>query len=347
MMEPSSSRLSGFTVKWIRSQGTGLGMELALVALGILVLSFFMHTFWVTDLLVFFIFVLAYDLLYGYMGHLSFGVMLYYGTGAYAATLWLVYLNQNALLAISAGVFCAILVAMLLGAVAIRTHHAAFALINMAFNEIGFFVVRSMLKNVTHGDDGLASAADPLLGIVDFHNETHTFLLMLVVVLLVYGFLKVLTASPYGVAIRCIKENENRVQFLGYNPMFIKWVTFVLTSALAALAGTLFACIQGFVSLEVISPFGNVDVIFAVLIGGAGYLYGGLVGAFVFMLIKNYLPIWSSELGKRVPFKIPQWEMWLGIVLLIIVFACRSGIVGAVRQRLRKRYRLATAAEEV
>jgi branched-chain amino acid transport system permease protein len=115
---------------------------------------------------------------------------------------------------------------------------------------------------------------------------------------------------------------------------------------LAALAGSLFACIQGFVSPEVMSPFGNVNVIFAVLIGGAGFLYGGLAGALIFMLIKNYLPIWSSELAKMVPFNIPQWEMWLGIVLLIIVFACRAGVVGMIKQKFQIRGGLAAAPEE-
>jgi branched-chain amino acid transport system permease protein len=325
---------------------TGFGLELALVAAGYLVVSLFMNTYWMTDFMVFCIFVLAFDLLYGYMGHLSFGVMLYYGTGAYATSLWLSYISQNAFLAIGAGILSALLTAAILGAVAIRTRHAAFALINMAFNEIGFFVVRALLKDYTHGDDGLSCTADPLFGLIDFYNETHAYLLTLFVLLAVYALLKTLTAAPFGVAIRSIKENESRVNFLGYDTMRLKWITFIAASGLAALAGSLFACIQGFVSPEVMSPFGNVNVIFAVLIGGAGFLYGGLAGALIFMLIKNYLPIWSSELAKMVPFNIPQWEMWLGIVLLIIVFACRAGVVGMIKQKFQIRGGLAAAPEE-
>ena len=85
------------------------------------------------------------------------------------------------------------------------------------------------------------------------------------------------------------------------------------------------------------SPFGNVNVIFAILIGGAGYLYGGLAGALIFMLIKNYLPVWTSDIGNLLPFKIPQWEMWLGIVLLVIVFACKQGVVGLAREKMVSR----------
>jgi branched-chain amino acid transport system permease protein len=204
----------------------------------------------------------------------------------------------------------------------------------MAFNEIGFFVVRSALKDYTQGDDGLNCTADPLFGVVDFYNEPEVWAVLFVLVLTIYWLLRTLMNSPYGVAVRSIHENESRVKFLGYNTMVLKWITFVIASGLAGLAGSLFACIQGFVSPDVMSPFGNVEVIFAVLIGGAGCLYGSLVGALVFMLIKNYLPIWASEAGKLVPFEVPQWELWLGVVLLIIVFAWRRGLVGMVHERV-------------
>jgi branched-chain amino acid transport system permease protein len=76
-----------------------------------------------------------------------------------------------------------------------------------------------------------------------------------------------------------------------------------------------------------------VDVIFAVLIGGAGTLYGALIGGTVFMLIKNFLPVLIPELSKLLNMKLPQWEMWLGIVLLVIVFSARRGIVGTLRAK--------------
>jgi branched-chain amino acid transport system permease protein len=80
-----------------------------------------------------------------------------------------------------------------------------------------------------------------------------------------------------------------------------------------------------------------VDVIFAVLIGGAGNLYGALIGGTVFMLIKNFLPVLIPELATMLNMKLPQWEMWLGIVLLVIVFSVRKGIVGAVLAKWRLR----------
>jgi len=324
-------------IKALPQSNRRLWIEVTVVALAFGLLSLMMSSYWIVDFMIFCLFVLSFDLLYGYMGHLSFGAILYYGTGAYTTALWLAYFSPNALVAVGVALMVTLALSALLGAIAIQTRHASFALINMAFNEIGFFIVRSLLKDVTHGDDGLSCSADPLFGVIDFYSSNHAFFLLLFVLLAVYTGLKLITASPFGVTIRCIHEDEDRVRFLGYNTAFYKWLTFVIASVIAGLAGCLFTLIQGFVSPEVMSPFGNVNVIFAILIGGAGYLYGGLAGALIFMLIKNYLPIWTSDIGNMLPFKIPQWEMWLGIVLLVIVFAWRQGVVGLIRQKMVNR----------
>jgi len=311
--------------------------DLAFVAAGFVALAIVMKMHWAIDFMIFCIFVLSYDLLYGYMGHLSFGHMLYFGAGAYGSAIWLAHVNANPFLAIMAGLFAGALLSSFLGLIALQTHGASFALINMAFNEIGFFLIHSALSDYTYGEDGLSCTAGKLFGFINFYNERHSFIFVLVLLLLVFWLLRTLTVSPFGVLVRSIKEDENRVKFLGYNTMTYKWITFVSASILAALAGGMFTMIQGFVSPITISPFGNVDVIFAVLIGGAGNLYGALIGGVAFMLIKNFLPVLIPELEKLVPFQVPQWEMWLGIVLLVTVFALRKGLVGFVRQKWQHR----------
>jgi len=263
--------------------------------------------------------------------------MLYYGTGAYAAGMWISYINTNPLMALFFGLLVSAVLAGLAGLICIRASGASFALLNMAFNEIGFFVIRSILKDYTHGDDGMICSVGALFGRLDLNQTWTAFIFVLVFLLGVFCLLKLLTRSPYGIMIRSIKEDETRVRFLGYFPGFYKWVTFVIASTLAGLAGTLFCLIQGFISPGVISPFGNVDVIFAVLIGGAGCLYGAIVGGVAFMLIKNYLPLLIIGAGKILPFPIPQWELWLGMVLLIIVFIWRQGIVGFFRYKINNR----------
>ncbi len=318
-----------------RSMANGRAMrfaELAVIAIGFLLLAAAIKMHWVTNFMIFCIFALSYDLLYGYMGHLSFGHMLYFGTGAYGTALWLVYGNNNSLMGLMAGLAVTALCSALVGLVVVRNRGASFALINMAFNEIGYFLVTSALVSLTRGADGLSCTAGQMFGFMNFYNDTHAFVFVLLMLLFVFWFLRMLTRSSYGVLIRSIKENEKRTQFLGYNTFAYKWITFVLSSVLAGFSGGIFALIQGFVSPGSISPFGNVDVIFAVLIGGAGNLYGALIGGNVLMVIKNFLPTLIPGLEKIASMKLPQWEMWLGIILLIIVFALRQGIFGFLRR---------------
>lgn len=135
----------------------------------------------------------------------------------------------------------------------------------------------------------------------------------------VFFLLKMLTRSSYGILIRSIKEDEARVKFLGYNTTYYKWLTYVISGTVACLPGALNALNYQFVSPSIIDTHRNVEVIFAALIGGAGNLYGALVGGVVFMLISNLLPTVTD-----------RWELVLGIVLLGLVFYFRRGITGFI-----------------
>jgi branched-chain amino acid transport system permease protein len=306
-----------------------------LLELGVVLSSFLLllvltgfKFYWLTDFMIFCILVLSFDLLYGYLGHLSFGHILYYGTGAYVAASWMVYFNNDPLTALLVGVAVTTLLAGAVGWIAVQTEGAAFALLTMAFNELGYFVVHTALAGFTKGDDGLIASPGKVFGILRFGKDQEAFLMVLVVFLAVFAVLRVITRSPYGVLLRSIKENETRVSFLGYNTFRYKWLTFVISAAIAGLAGGLFVMVQGFVSPRAISTLSNIEVIFAILIGGAGTLYGAVVGGIVFMLIKNYMPVVISAAEGVVGFALPQWEMWLGIILLVIVFSFRKGVVG-------------------
>ncbi|MBC8419591.1 MAG: branched-chain amino acid ABC transporter permease [Desulfobacterales bacterium] len=299
-------------------------LELALIAACFLVMAIFVRVYWMVDFCIFCILVLSFDLLYGYMGRLTFGHVLYYGTGGYVASLVLVHLSPNPFLAIALGMASGTLIALVLGSIVVRLRDAPFALSNLAFNQIGFWLANAGLQNYTEGEDGLSSMAEPI-GFLDFTSQPVAFGFMLVCLLLVFWLLRTFTLSPYGVMVRSIKENEERVKFLGYNTYFYKWLTFVLSSSLAAFAGTLYALYYGFVAPNLINPFGNIEIIFAVLIGGAGNLFGALVGGVVFKLMSNYLAT-----------AIPRWELLMGVLLLILVFRFKRGLTGyAIDLRLR------------
>jgi len=137
----------------------------------------------------------------------------------------------------------------------------------------------------------------------------------------VFYFLRRLTSSPYGILIRSIKEDETRVRFLGYNTFVYKWLTFVLAGSIAGLAGSLNALNYNYVNPNAMDVHSNVGVVFACLIGGAGNLYGAILGGVIYMVISNFLPIY-----------IYRWEMFLGFSLLIIVFRFRMGVWGYIKR---------------
>jgi branched-chain amino acid transport system permease protein len=276
----------------------------------------------VTDFMIFCIFVMSFDLLYGYMGRLSFGHMLFLGTGAYSSGLFINYISGNPLLAILVGIAVAGLLGMLLGLIIVRTTGACFALINLAFNHIGFFLVLSPLRKITRGEDGFGVSAFKL-GPLNFGSRPIMFGFVFLCLLLVFYILRRLTSSPYGILIRSIKEDETRVRFLGYNTYLYKWLTFVLAGSIAGLAGSLTALNYNYVNPNAMDVHSNVGVVFACLIGGAGNLYGALIGGVTYMIISNFLPIY-----------IHRWEMFLGFSLLIITFRFRQGVWGYIQSSL-------------
>jgi branched-chain amino acid transport system permease protein len=272
--------------------------------------------------MIFCIFVMSFDLMYGYMGRLSFGHMLFLGTGAYSSGLFIKYISGNPFLAILAGIAVAGLLGMLLGLIIVRTTGACFALINLAFNHIGFFLVLSPLREITRGEDGFGVSASKF-GFLNFGSRPIMFGFVFLCLLLVFYFLRRLTSSPYGILIRSIKEDETRVRFLGYNTFIYKWLTFVLAGSIAGLAGALTALNYNYVNPNAMDVHSNVGVVFASLIGGAGNLYGALIGGVIYMIISNFLPIY-----------IHRWEMFLGFSLLIITFRFRQGVWGYLQSRL-------------
>jgi len=306
-----------------KNSGEGINslVDSSVIIIGFLILLTFIGLQRTTDFIIFCIYVLGYTILYGYMGRLSFGHMLYLGTGAYATTLFSAYISENPFLALACGIFAGALIGVVLGPIIIRTTGACFALINLAFNQVGYFLALVAFPEYTGGEDGRATAFSQI-GFIDFNNRTLMFGFALLCLLLVFYILKRVSSSPYGVLVKSIKEDETRVKFLGYNTTTYKLITFIVSTTITAFAGSLTILNYGYMTTGFIEPGRNVEVIFATLIGGPESLYGGLIGGVSYMIISNFLAIY-----------IPRWEMFLGIALLIIVFRFRKGVWGFVSEK--------------
>lgn len=281
----------------------------------------------VTEFMVFSIFVLSYNLLYGYMGRLSVGHMLFLGSGAYGASMCVAYISANPIIAIFFGILLGFLVSLIIGPIVVRTSGAAFALINMAFNQIGFFLIQTGLAKWTGGADGKSAYFDSI-GPINFNKPKVVYFLSMIVLIMSFVFMKKLTKSPFGILIKTIKEKELRSKFLGYNVFKAKLITYVISCSMAALAGALYTINFAYVTPSFISPTRNIEVIFATLVGGVGNIYGSIVGGTLYILISTYLP----NLVQR-------WEMILGILLLFVVFKFKRGITGFIQILIKRRTR--------
>ncbi len=270
----------------------------------------------ITDFMIFCIFVVGFDLLYGHMGQLSFGHMLYLGAGAYGCGMFAYHVYPDPFLSILAGVVVGAIVAALLGTLVVKTTQAAFALLNLALNEVGAYLVLSPWHKWTGGEDGL-SLFFKKYGFINFGESTFRFYFCLGSLLLVVYLVLLLVRSPYGSLLKAIKENEVRVRFLGYNTYLYKYITFIISGTIAAFAGALTSVNLAYTNTSLIAPTRNVEVIFAALMGGAGSVIGAVVGGAAFMTISNYLAVYLI-----------RWEMFLGFALLIFVFWIRKGIWG-------------------
>ena len=281
----------------------------------------------ITDFVIFCIYVMGFDLLYGRMGRISFGHMLYLGSGAYGAALCAKYLVPDPFLAILMGIAFGAAVGVILGPIVVKTKGAAFALINVAFNQLGYFIVLVAAARFTGGEDGMSLQFNSY-GFVNFANVHFLFSFCLGCLVLVYYLTQRLSRSAFGAMLTGIKENEIRVRFLGYNTSLYKWIAFVLSTSISALAGALFTINYGYANPSFIDPARNVEVIFAALIGGPGTELGPVVGGTAYMVISNYLAKY-----------ITRWELFLGAALLIIAFRFRKGLVGYLQELITNRTR--------
>lgn len=295
-------------------------LEIIVIAAVMILLMFILGQHKITDFMIFIIAVLSYNIIYGYMGYLSFGHYLYFGTGVYMSALFMKLVNPNPLLGIIAGIIAGAILAFLIGLLVMRTKGAVFALVNMGFNYVGFFLVAYAFTSITGGDDGMASYAGPI-GKIFLYRQPIMFIFTLFSLLLLFYLLRRLTNSSFGIMIQSIKHDEVRVKFFGYNTYYYKIVTFVLASSIAAFAGALTTINYGYIGPDYMDPLRNIYLIFANLIGGAGNLIGSLIGGMIYMLISDFLPSYVS-----------RWELIFGIILVLASFYLRDGIIGYIQR---------------
>ena len=297
-----------------------------LLMVGFLVVApAFIYPVFLMKALCFALFACAFNLLIGFVGLLSFGHALYFGWAsyltAYSAKAW----GLPPELAILTGVVTATLFGAVAGLLAIRRQGIYFAMVTLAFAQMMYLV--AVRAPFTGGEDGIqAVPRGTLFGLIDLNDQTNMYIT--VVVIFLAGFLLIYRVinSPFGEVLKAIRENEARAISLGYKTDRYKLVAFVLSAALAGLAGGTKAIVLQIASLTDVNWPMSGEVVLMALVGGLGTVFGPVAGAFVIIAMQNYL----AQVG--------QWVTVIqGVVFVVCVLLFRRGIVGELAGLLRIR----------
>jgi branched-chain amino acid transport system permease protein len=275
------------------------------------------------------IFAMSLDLLVGYTGLASFGHAAYFGIAAYAAALLSPKYEAASLwLTLPVAVLAAAFAAFVIGLFVLRTKGLYFIMVTLAFAQMVYFVFHD--TKLGGGSDGLYLNFKPEAKIVgkalfDLGDARHFYYVVLVLMVVVYLFLRRVLRSPFGHALVGIKANEHRMESLGFPVFRYKLASFTLAGGLGGLAGYLSACQYGFVNPEILAWHQSGNVLLMVILGGLGHLYGGVAGAFVFVLLQEILSSFTKH-----------WQLLMGAIIVAIVLFLPGGLA-SLAHRLRNR----------
>ncbi len=263
------------------------------------------------------IFACAFNLLLGFTGLLSFGHAAYLGAAAYA-TGWLVRsAGLSPELGVLAGTAVAAACGLVVGLIAIRRQGIYFAMITLAMAQMIYFVF--LQAPFTGGEDGLQGVPrGKLFGLLSLADDRVMYYVVLAVFVAVFLFIIRIVHSPYGQVLKAIRENEPRAISLGYDVDRYKLLAFVLSTALAGLAGAMKTMVVGFASLTDAHWSLSGEVILMTLLGGMGTFAGPVIGAFTIVGLQNFL---ADRVGSWI-------NVIIGVIFVVCVVAFRRGFVG-------------------
>jgi branched-chain amino acid transport system permease protein len=279
--------------------------------------------------LCFAIFACAFNLLLGFTGLLSFGHAAFLGSAAYA-TGWLVRsAGFSPELGVLAGTLLAALLGLVIGLIAIRRQGIYFAMVTLAMAQMVYFVC--LQAPFTGGEDGLQGVPrGKLFGLLPLDSDVVLYYVVLAVFVAVFLAIIRIVHSPYGQVLKAIRENEPRAVSLGYDVDRYKLLAFVLSTAIAGLAGSMKTIVLGFATLSDAHWSLSGEVVLMTLLGGMGTFAGPVIGAFTIIGLQNFL---ADRVGSWV-------TVIIGVIFVVCVLAFRKGIVGellAWQQRRQKR----------
>ncbi|MDQ6834042.1 MAG: branched-chain amino acid ABC transporter permease [Chloroflexota bacterium] len=272
------------------------------------------------DIVLWGLFAISVDLLLGFGGLLSFGHAAFWGSAAYIAGIVAKRVGVAFPIAVLIATIVAILLAIPIGYLSIRRQGIYFAMVTLAFAQMIYFVINQW-RSVTGGENGLQAIPRTFPG-VDLGNATTFYYFALPIALIGYLIAYRVVHSPFGHVLVAIRDNEARAQALGYPTHQYKLLGFVISAGLAGLAGSLFAISRGLADLDYARWTTSGLVVIMAILGGVGTLWGGVIGAVIVLLLRDWLSKRPDLLG-----------VVTGLVFAVIVLGFRRGILGTILHR--------------
>ncbi|PYM31465.1 MAG: branched-chain amino acid ABC transporter permease [Candidatus Rokuibacteriota bacterium] len=280
-----------------------------------------------TQVLIYGLFALGFNLLYGYTGLLSFGHAAYWGLGAYGTGIALAKLQVGSLwLALLAGPALAVVGGVVIGFLCLRRRGIYFAMLTLAFAQLLYFV-GFHLADVTGGDDGLRGISVPPLVLpgvrIPLDTSLAFYYFAFALVALAVAGLKRILDSPFGAVLQAIRENSDRAVACGYDATRVKHLSFVFSALFAGLAGALDALRLNVVPIESLYWSTSGQVVIMTLLGGAGTFFGPFVGAATWLVLEDRLAVFTES-----------WPLVVGAIFMAFVLFLPKGIWGTLLARL-------------
>jgi len=276
---------------------------------------------------------IGFNILFGQGGLLSFGHAAYFGVGAYTAILVYKHLGFSLLPGILAGGLCGTLLGVLFGFFLARLRGLPFALLSLAFNAL-IYAAAEKWRPLTGGEDGLAMKRPNLLlpgiGSINMFPTVNYYYFVLVVVVLCILYCWFFTKTPLGRVNNCMRENEERTGFIGYNTYTTKFLVYIIAAFFCSVAGALASTLQEFVSTAIINLEKGGDIVFLAFVGGRGIFWGPILGACFLTYLNDAL----SSLTEH-------WAIIQGAIFIALVIYAPDGLAGLI---LRTKNRLFSRA---
>lgn len=304
----------------------------AILLIGFLLVPLLPGEFWThvsTEILILGLFAMSFNLLYGYMGQISFGHAAFFGVGAYATAMVFVALKGPGgeigmvpfLLSLLIGPVAAAVAAIIVGFFCVRLTGIYFAMLSLAFGELLFYIVFSWYS-FTKGDDGIQGLLPPAF----FQEPVHFYYLTLAIVTGALLVMWRVTESPFGYIMRALRDNQRRAAFLGINVRLHMLANFVIAGTFAGLAGALWGPFSRSVNPGLLGWQESGIAVFMTLIGGAGSFVGPVIGSVIYTLLQAVVKMHTV-----------YWPLTIGTIILLIVLFAPGGVLGIVEKRIKAR----------